>query len=834
MYESFKEGSIISLKLENFQTYKKSEFLFHPNLNFIAGPNGSGKSSIANAIAFIFGGSPGTIGKTKEISEYVNFNSMEAKIEATIKHNEKLYTLKRILKRDTKKTNWYINNEEKKQQDYLNFIQKLGIDVNNLCMFLPQEKVSEFAGLSPEELLVQTLESQPDTSISKNIKKLMIYESNKNNVSQNIISTMKTKEGIGEIVENLSKDVQKLKEKNDLQEKIKNMKIKKRWLTYELISEEYQKLKLKIKEYEKTISTKEKEVEEIKNKIDEIMNSEELKKIKENKKKVEKMNEEIYRTVLPIKNCMKNIELLEIDLKGLENKKESRKNELENLKRKLAETQKKIGLIKIEEVKKCTQQLKEIENLNEEILDLEMSKSGLEKKSREIQLKLEKLQIKRNEHGKEENRRMEYLEKYHPDTFKAVHWLRRNKNLFKDEIIEPPILSLKIKDNRFIKEVETFLSFQILSSFIVKNKEDFETFIRILKDEKKLGINVLERFTDKKRNVLTKDQLNEAGFEVMLIDLIEDREEVLDMLNVCGHFYAIPVTKNSVDEEKFFLKYENIRRMASRNKYIEIKRSIYNKNDYVLSEIALKGINLLSPHTTEGISQINEEIKQLDLIRNENYTEHTKLVSNLEEKKEVLEKKKRILNEQNEIFNEMERRKAQREFYLRSIENYTSQINSLEDFNDLQKEKEEIFEKIKHEKSQIKNFSEELNEVINKQNVYEELKIIKHLETEIHHKNVLINQEKNKKAQIEGEINNLKFIQDEFIKDKNDKCKELDRYKESLKKYPMTEELKNKFKELPQNISEIEELTANYSAKLEFYDCDPELEKDFKKKEADL
>lgn len=191
MYESYKDGSILSLKLENFQAYKHIELFFHPSLNFIAGPNGSGKSSIANAIALIFCGNTSSIGKTKNISEYVNFNSMEAKIEVQIKRKDKIYFLKRVLKRDTKKTNFYINNVLKKENEYCEFVSGLGIDIDNLCMFLPQEKVSEFSSLSSEELLIHALNSQPDKSILAIIDKLNSFKSEKVKLNSDILQVKK-------------------------------------------------------------------------------------------------------------------------------------------------------------------------------------------------------------------------------------------------------------------------------------------------------------------------------------------------------------------------------------------------------------------------------------------------------------------------------------------------------------------------------------------------------------------------------------------------------------------------------------------------------------------
>ena len=46
-------------------------------------------------------------------------------------------------------------------------IKKLNIQVHNLCQFLPQDKVQEFAKMTPQELLENT---QKAVSMSVNIR----------------------------------------------------------------------------------------------------------------------------------------------------------------------------------------------------------------------------------------------------------------------------------------------------------------------------------------------------------------------------------------------------------------------------------------------------------------------------------------------------------------------------------------------------------------------------------------------------------------------------------------------------------------------------------------
>lgn len=50
------------------------------------------------------------------------------------------------------------------------------------------------------------------------------------------------------------------------------------------------------------------------------------------------------------------------------------------------------------------------------------------------------------------------LQKWDPDSYAAVVWLRQNRHLFKQEIFEPPILSCAVKSSEFAPFVEAFFN----------------------------------------------------------------------------------------------------------------------------------------------------------------------------------------------------------------------------------------------------------------------------------------------------------------------------------------------------------------------------------------
>ncbi len=64
-------------------------------------------------------------------------------------------TIRRELKKNNQ-SDWRINGKGVKKTQVDDLVKRLNIQVDNLCQFLPQDKVANFAQLSPQELLRET------------------------------------------------------------------------------------------------------------------------------------------------------------------------------------------------------------------------------------------------------------------------------------------------------------------------------------------------------------------------------------------------------------------------------------------------------------------------------------------------------------------------------------------------------------------------------------------------------------------------------------------------------------------------------------------------------
>lgn len=146
------------IQLRNFVTYDAVEFRPGPYLNMILGPNGTGKSSIACAICLGLNWSPKILGRATELPSFVKIGADTGHIEIELKSpaGEPNLIIRRNISATTKSSSFTLNGHGATGHEITERVARLNVQVGNLCSFLPQDKVSSFAAMSPVELLRET------------------------------------------------------------------------------------------------------------------------------------------------------------------------------------------------------------------------------------------------------------------------------------------------------------------------------------------------------------------------------------------------------------------------------------------------------------------------------------------------------------------------------------------------------------------------------------------------------------------------------------------------------------------------------------------------------
>jgi chromosome segregation ATPase len=214
------------VKVQNFVTYEEAEFFLGPNLNMVIGPNGTGKSSLVCAICLGLGYSSNVLGRASAFGEFVKHGKDEAEIEVELQrkpeHAEN-YVVGLCIRREDNSRKFTINRQRVSHRDIQKLMRSLRIQIDNLCQFLPQDKVAEFAALTPVELLDKTLHAAAPEEMIEWRAELRDYfklQKETEHSGEKILEELRKMEA-RQLV--LQADVEKLRERKDIQQEIENL-----------------------------------------------------------------------------------------------------------------------------------------------------------------------------------------------------------------------------------------------------------------------------------------------------------------------------------------------------------------------------------------------------------------------------------------------------------------------------------------------------------------------------------------------------------------------------------------------------------------------------------
>ena len=115
-----------------------------PILNVIIGPNGSGKSTIGYGICLGLVGKTAVLGRASNLSEFIKIGEQEVMVEVELFVLDENVVIQRKWRQD-KKSFWTIRGRKMTQKEVEQVVAHFRIQVDNLCQFLPQDKVHDFS-----------------------------------------------------------------------------------------------------------------------------------------------------------------------------------------------------------------------------------------------------------------------------------------------------------------------------------------------------------------------------------------------------------------------------------------------------------------------------------------------------------------------------------------------------------------------------------------------------------------------------------------------------------------------------------------------------------------
>ncbi|CAG07476.1 unnamed protein product, partial [Tetraodon nigroviridis] len=542
------DGTILRITMKNFLTYDYTEVYPGPNLNMIVGANGTGKSSIVCAICLGLAGKTAVLGRGDKVGLYVKRGCNKGSVEIELYKHGGNVVIMREIHVENNQSLWMINGKQRNQKAVEEEVRSLRIQVSNLCQFLPQEKVGEFAKMSKTELLEATEKSVGPPEMFEYHCELKNFRTKEREL-ENIVKEKKNYlEKAKQRHEKNKHDVNRYYEKKRHLDMIELLEKKKPWVEYETTRKEIESVK--------------KEREEAKRNLSALRHSQApmVRKIKELDEQLQPIEDQVKAKTAAIKDvtlkCKQTQDQLDRKQKEIEDINQAfrlKQTEEADHQKRIVNTRRLIADLKAE-LAKVQDQPDVVPRINE--VNVELRRNQVERAKMEEErsdLRREKdntfaqgrsLEKKLSDMNNLMNVKEEKLRGRHRDTHAALQWLRQNRNRFNGNVYEPMLLVINVKDHRFAKYVENHIPFQDLRAFVFQRKDDMETFMSEVRDKMNLKVNSIsapEKSCSKEEASRNIEHLRRFGFFMYLREMFDAPDEVMSYLCHQYKVHDVPV-----------------------------------------------------------------------------------------------------------------------------------------------------------------------------------------------------------------------------------------------------------------------------------------------------
>ncbi|KAH6855183.1 hypothetical protein B0I37DRAFT_301625 [Chaetomium sp. MPI-CAGE-AT-0009] len=754
----FQPGAIVRVKVENFVTYEEAEFFLGPNLNMVIGPNGTGKSSLVCAICLGLGYSSSVLGRASAFGEFVKHGKDEAGIEVELQklpeHSENPVVGLSIRREDNSRK-FTINGQRASHKEIQKLMRSFKIQIDNLCQFLPQDKVAEFAALSPIELLEKTLHAAaPEEMINwrAQLKDHFRLQKDTEHNGEKIREELRKMEARQQV---LQADVEKLRERKAIQEAI----------------EDYNKLRVVVKYYDARNRFKEAKVRKVEaeRSLRRLYDSvapalEAVNRKQEYQAKIKLVVADRQRRLqtadAAANAAIGQVEAVQAKCQELAGRKEAehksfvaKKQEIGRLRKKITDLEASHRQVPPEfDAADWNRKIREQEHQQRE-KEAVAGEAGEEMKRLRIKAgetreQLSRLQTSVQELDSQQGQLLNQLKRINSDVARGWEWLKDNQQSFEKEVFGPPMLTCSVKDKRYTDLVQSILQADDFLCFTAQTKEDHKRLSNQFYGEMGLSVTIRSCFTQYSafKPPLAKEELSSLGFDGYVSDYLDGPEPVLAMLCSERKMHASAVSIQDITDEQFdqiqraekliqFAAGRQLYRITRRREYgpgavstrvtqfakgrfwadqpvdAAEKTELRQKIEELTSQRAAmkQHYDTLEAKFNEAMAekqQISDKIAELRSAKNELQREHTKwqaLPDKIGMDQTALEKAKAVLQHHKQIMGIRKAREALLEAQIVLLE-AESEVGVLKAKNS------EITQQLEESKRSLKQIIDELNQ----------------------------------------------------------------------------------------------------------------------------
>ncbi|POW12319.1 hypothetical protein PSTT_04608 [Puccinia striiformis] len=658
--DGYAPGYIVRVALKNFVTYSSVEFSPGPYLNMIIGPNGTGKSTLVCAIVLGLGFPPSVLDRASEVKLFIKSGTAEGSVEIELKGHpgEKNVTIKLNLILANNSRVFEVNGKRTPIAQVQEIVRSFNIQANNLCCFLPQEKVSKFAEMKEPELLKETQKVAGHPKLYEWHEQLIEDGKIKIAVEAKLAIAQRAFKEVEKSVENLQIEVDRFNERQEIENQVS---------AFELGLEQNKYLQQKVR-----YGTAKAQLALAKELIDNL--EAENAPLNDQKKYLKQLAGQLEackkKITSAIGKCKAALAKLDGPSKSTRQKLEEASEKLLSLKEDERIRRELKGKLELE-VQAWAKKIKDpVEEPDETPVNGELQL--LSSRIRQLGGEIEDLQNQQKEIYDERSKLIEQqsgiraaikqlesvsgrkeadLKRHIPPLFQALQMMRdlKAENRFRGKVFEPVRLEISPKHPWFDRAVEGSLNGALLNTFIFTDPQDYELMAEVCNDRHKLRVNLAcMKAGDTLSNYqppMPLEALRQLGFDDYVINLINGPDEVLAYICNQTRVNSLPVAHNpraQIDETQFYNRDFPIKNWIRGSTRYNINYSSYGAREMIIKSNELwqpKILNVTGARQSHtSLKEQKKEIEVASLEAKKPYIQYRKDLANYQAKVSALKR----------------------------------------------------------------------------------------------------------------------------------------------------------------------------------------------------
>lgn len=641
---------------ENFVTYDHCEIYPGPHMNMVMGPNGSGKSSIVAAMAIGLGWAPNVLGRAKDVTEFIKYNTDRAVLEIVLRVDPDcdketlddegqivrkfdwnaigiddpdgyICIRREIYRNRSKQSDWLLNGKASLAKHVENLVKELNIQINNLCQFLPQDRVSDFAKMTPIELLMETEKAAASIDVSQLHQKLIDNRKIVRDSQNQVNSEVNRLESLKKQATTLDEALERHREYQEHLKMVNYCERKRPWLEYNEARDEYLKKKDAKEKARKEFDEKIGHTEPLKKKLAELniksksfrnSRASETSRLDKKQKLLENVSGK------EIADLETKIQAKRNEFFAIKKQKEKKKNDIVELRQSIRNLEEEVSNAPSNDAEETSIKeelgtlIRQSAEIDRNIQEIEGNKLIVQREVNSLHQELESLSSQMAQLNNVKVQRLRALSVLNRFAYEAYNWYQEHKDEFQTKIYGPIIIDMDVPFNAVAPLVEDVIGRSIQVSFVSTNDQDSERFLSRLEKEKNIRVNMITIDMNVPLRYQMGEEINNdlkaCGFEKMAIEYVQAPEPILRALIENAHLNKVPIAPGGLLRPLHSISETNlngIMKLVTKEDRYEIKRSSYSAEPVIKSSGIKKSEYLSQSFNQNDKSRLQNRMEEI-------------------------------------------------------------------------------------------------------------------------------------------------------------------------------------------------------------------------------